>query len=348
MQGYHKEGGPQRITIKVDIAKAFDTIRWEFIFQCLRCIAVPESLIRWIEACVCSAIFSLGFNGSSYGYFRGSRGLRQGDPLSPYLFVLAMNCLSNSLNKAAKEGKFNYHSKCKRTELTHLSFADDLLIFSDGSPRSVNNILEVLRDFEARSGLGISMEKTSLYAAGLKPHELAQLTAATGLSLGVLPVRYLGVPLCTKKLTMLHCAPLLLSIKSKLHSWTVKSLSLAGRLQLLSMVIAGITNFWSCAFILPKACLDEIDSICSKFLWKGKTDGPTAAKVSWEKVTTPREEGGLGLRKVGLWNIASVLKLIWILFFKPHSIWSHWYKTEVLEGNLNNFWIINTKQKTHG
>ena len=99
------------------------------------------------------------------------------------------------------------------------------------------------------------------------------------------------------------------------------------------------------ALILPKACLDEIDSICSKFLWKGKTDGPTAAKVSWEKVTTPREEGGLGLRKVGLWNIASVLKLIWILFFKPHSIWSHWYKTEVLEGNLNNFWVINTKQK---
>ena len=245
VQDYHKEGGPQRITIKVDIAKAFDTIRWEFIFQCLRCIAVPESLIRWIEACVCSATFSLGFNGSSYGYFRGSRGLRQGDPLSPYLFVLAMNCLSHSLNKAAKEGKFNYHSKCKRTELTHLSFADDLLIFSDGSPRSVNNILEVLRDFEARSGLRISMEKTSLYAAGLKPHELAQLTAATGLSLGVLPVRYLGVPLCTKKLTMLHCAPLLLSIKSKLHSWTVKSLSLAGRLQLLSTVIAGITNFWS-------------------------------------------------------------------------------------------------------
>ena len=113
LQGYHKEGGPKRVTIKVDIAKAFDTIRWGFIFQCLRSIDVPELMIRWIEACVCSASFSLGFNGSSYGYFKGTRGLRQGDPLSPYLFVLAMNCLSHLLNKSAKEGKFDYHSKCK-------------------------------------------------------------------------------------------------------------------------------------------------------------------------------------------------------------------------------------------
>lgn len=256
-----------------------------------------------------------------------------------------MNCLSHLLNKSAKEGKFNYHSKCKRMELTHLSFADDLLIFSDGSPRSVTNILEILKDFEARSGLAVSIEKTSLFAAGLKPHELTQLKAATGLTEGVLPVRYLGVPLCTNKLSMLHCAPLIQSIKTKLHSWTVRSLSMAGRLQLLSTVIAGITNFWSCVFILPQACVDEIDSLCSKFLWKGKTDGANAAKVAWAKVTTPKQEGGLGLRKISTWNLASVLKLIWILFFKQESIWSRWYTTEVLEGNLNNFWVINTKQK---
>ena len=345
VQGYHKIGGPKRITLKVDIAKAFDTIRWEFIFQCLRSLAVPEIFLRWLHACVCTTSYSLGFNGATYGFFKGSRGLRQGDPLSPYLFVLAMNCLSLSLNKAAREGQFGYHSKCQRTSLTHLCFADDLLIFCDGEPESVTAILNILKDFELRSGLAISVEKTSLFTAGIKPHELVQIKAATGLSEGTLPVRYLGVPLCTKKLSLTHCAPLLQSIKSKLHSWTVRTLSFAGRLQLLSTVIAGIVNFWSCAYILPKACTDEIDSLSSKFLWKGKTDGPNAAKVGWESVTKPKAEGGLGLCNLTQWNIAAALKLIWILFFRQDSIWSSWFVTEVLCGNENNFWVINTKQK---
>lgn len=184
-----------------------------------------------------------------------------------------MNCLSIFLDNAAKEGKFQYHAKCKRSELTYLCFADDLLIFCDGSQRSVEAILLILRDFEARSDLTVSINKTSLFAAGIKPHELNQIKAATGLCEGTLLVRYLGVPLCTKKLSLANCAPLLQSVKSKLLAWTTRTLSFAGRLQLLATVVAGITNFWSCAFILPKSCIAEIDSLCNKFLWKGKTRG---------------------------------------------------------------------------
>lgn len=345
VQGYHKNGGQKRITIKIDIAKAFDTIRWEFIFQCLRGLHLPEIFIHWIQACVCSTSFSVGFNGSLHGFFKGKRGLRQGDPLSPYLFVIAMNCLSLSLNMAAQRGDFKYHSKCDRTGLTHLCFADDLLIFCDGSAESVNAILGVLRDFEARSGLGISIEKTSIYYAGLKPHQMDAITFATGLTAGVLPVRYLGVPLCTKKLSILHCAPLIQSIKSKFQGWSSRSLSFAGRLQLISTVISGIINFWSSAYILPKAGLAEIDALCSKFLWKGKLDGSGGAKVAWEKVSVPKQEGGLGLKNWVCWNVACAIKLIWILFFKQDSIWATWYLAEVLEGNINNFWVINTKQK---
>lgn len=275
VQGYHKNGGPKRITLKVDIAKAFDTIRWEFIFQCLRSLHIPETFLRWLEACICTTSFSVAFNGTTHGYFKGKRGLRQGDPLSPYLFVLSMNCLSLALNRAAVEGRFNYHPKCKKTRLTHLCFADDLLIFSDGSLNSITNILEVLKDFENRSGLAVNIEKTSLFSAGLKPHELELIKQATNLSIGSLPIRYLGVPLCTKKMSLLQCVSLIQSIKSKLHFWTVRSLSFAGRLQLLSTVIAGIINFWSNAFILPKGCISEINSISAKFLWKGKTEGLT-------------------------------------------------------------------------
>lgn len=92
----------------------------------------------------------VGYNGTVNGYFKGKRGLRQGDPLSPYLFVIAMNCLSYMLNKAAAQGRIKYHKNCDSMKLTHLSFADDLLIFIDGSIESLQSVLQVLHEFEQR------------------------------------------------------------------------------------------------------------------------------------------------------------------------------------------------------
>lgn len=99
-------------------------------------LRVPAKLqhpIRWLEACVCTLSFYIAFNGSAYGFFKRKRGLRQGNPLSPYLFVLVMNCLSMVLQRAAASGQFHYHPRCGKTKLTHLSFADHLLTFSHGS-----------------------------------------------------------------------------------------------------------------------------------------------------------------------------------------------------------------------
>lgn len=91
VNGYHKKKGPRRITIKVYIAKAFDTLSWDFLFNCLEGIQLPPLLIGWLRACICTPNFIIGYNGRVHGYFKGKRGLRQWDPLSPYLFVIAMN-----------------------------------------------------------------------------------------------------------------------------------------------------------------------------------------------------------------------------------------------------------------
>ena len=179
VHGYHKNKGPKRIIIKVDIAKAFDTLSWEFLFSCLDSMQIPRHFLSMLKTCICTTSFMVGYNGTVNGYFKGRRGLRQGDPLSPYLFVIAMNCLSFMLKKAAPQEGLQYHPNCERVKLTHLSFADDLLIFIGGSLKSVQHVLKVLHEFELRSGLKAIMEKTSFYASGLSASETDTIQAST-------------------------------------------------------------------------------------------------------------------------------------------------------------------------
>lgn len=135
---------------------------------------MPPCFLQRLRACVCTPSFMVGYNGTVNGYFKGTRGLRQGDPLSPYLYVIAMNCLSLLLKEAASSGNLGYHDRCNTSKLTHLCFADDLLIFIDGSISitSVQRVFQVLHDFEKRSGLAVSMQKTSFFSSDLTDAEI--------------------------------------------------------------------------------------------------------------------------------------------------------------------------------
>lgn len=104
ISGDHKNIGPKRLILKVDIAKAFDSIKWDFIIACLNSLNMPHSFVAQIKECLTSTAYSVGINGSLHGFFRGTRGIRQGDPLSPYIFGLEMNVLSHKLNKSAEGG----------------------------------------------------------------------------------------------------------------------------------------------------------------------------------------------------------------------------------------------------
>ncbi|KAL1189620.1 putative ribonuclease H protein [Cardamine amara subsp. amara] len=342
VSGYHKNKGPKRLTMKVDITKAFDSLSWDFLFKCLTALNLPEIYISWIKACVTSPTYSVGINGRLHGYFKGTRGLRQGDPLSPYLFGLAMNILSQNLNDAAENGTFHYHPKCKESGLTHLCFVDDLLIFSDGSPKSIQGILSVLEKFKRLSGLSISPEKSTFFPCGFSDEEISNIQALSGMPQGSLPIRYLGLPLCTKKLTILNCEPLLLKIRAKISAWTSKYLSFAGRQLLIDTVIAGITNFWCGAFILPKKCIRKINSMCSAYLWKGFLEAGSNARVAWEIVTSPKEEGGLGVKNLELWNRTCAVKLLWMLLCRTESIWVAWIHQNVIKDK--SLWAIKPRQ----
>ncbi|XP_039049072.1 uncharacterized protein LOC120190009 [Hibiscus syriacus] len=137
VRGYSRNKISPKCALKIDLQKGFDSLNCEFVDVILHALGLPDKFISWLWTCFANPRYFITFNGSLVGYFKGARGVRQGDPLSPYNLVLAMNVLSNLLNVATLKGVFGYHPKCKRIGLTHLCFANDLLIFCKGSIDSV-------------------------------------------------------------------------------------------------------------------------------------------------------------------------------------------------------------------
>lgn len=344
VKDYHKDSIPTRCAIKFDISKAFDTVQWEFIMVTLWAMKFPDLFIHWVYICISTAAFSVSINVEVEGFYSSERGMRQGCTLSPYLYVIASNVLSRMLNRAAKDGKVKLHPHCKRVEVTHLSFADDILVFSDGSPSSIVGIVSVFNDFAGMSGLNINASKSSKFSAGKDKHLAVNAASHHRIGSSSLPICYLGLPLTTKSMTRHDYEPLIDKIRGRLLSWSSKSLSYAGRVQLIKSVIMSISNFWLSVFRLPQRCLDEIESLCSAFLWSRSPNIHTKAKVSWEEVCLPLEEGGLGIRRLRDVSRVFSLSLIWRLLTSSGSLWVAWTKENLLRHR--SFWEI--KNSTAG
>lgn len=281
---FHKRGPITRGCLQIDLMKAYDNVNWEFLLNVLTAIDVPETFISWIRECITTLAFSIAFNVEFLDCFPGKKGLRQGDPISSLLFVVAMDIMSKSLDKAAVNGLFGIHPKCEAPLITHLSFADDVLLFFDGTESSLQSLLRILDGFYEVSGLGINRGKTAVFFDGGDMQRNRDIAQAYGLKQGSFPVRYLGVPLTTKKLTDSDYQPLIDKIYARLSSWTVKHLSFAGRLQLLQSVIYSTITFWASIFLLPNGCLRKLESLCNGFLWKGVPSRARGARVAWETV----------------------------------------------------------------
>ncbi|KAK4381000.1 polyprotein [Sesamum angolense] len=237
-----------------------------------------------------------------HGFFAGARGLRQGDPMSPYLFVLVMEVLHMILQQfIEQDGEFRYHWRCQDLKLFQLSFADDLLLFClHTNPKESIDI--------------------SKAASGLRDSLLATL----GFQEGHLPVRYLGLPLIAARLSVTDCQSLLQKIDSRIKGWEGVQLSFAGRVQLIKSVLTSFEVYWAMAFILPKGIIKEMIKRFRTFLWKG-TSSSGYPKVAWEAVCRPIEEGGLGIKDILALNRALMSKHLWAIIKRDRtSIWVDW------------------------
>ncbi|GKD46127.1 putative RNA-directed DNA polymerase, partial [Tanacetum coccineum] len=163
MHNYHLDRGTPRCAFKVDIQKAYDTVDWNFLQSILVGFGFNLRMVGWIVECVTSTSFSLGINGSLHGYFKGKRGLRQGDPMSPYLFTLVMEVLNLMLHRrVCVSDCFTYHRYCSKLKSINLCFADDLFLFALGDSDSARVIMDTLEEFKNAFGLTLSLPKPLL------------------------------------------------------------------------------------------------------------------------------------------------------------------------------------------
>lgn len=230
--------------------------------------------------------------------------------------------------------KFRLHPLCHDPLITHLTFVDDVLLFFDGKADSLEGIMKVLMDFYTASGLSVNLQKSYLFLDGNNMQLTTDLASRFGFAPGALPVRYLGLPLLPHKLRPADYQPLLDRVRQRISSWLVRHLSFAGRLQLIRSVLGGVVNFWTAVCPIPKFFLKEVERLCNSFLWSGAPNSSREAKVSWESVCLPKEEGGLGLRRLMTWNKVFGLKLIWLLFTKSGSLWVSWVQKISVKGSF--------------
>ena len=196
---YHRNNGQPRCALKIDI-KAYDSIGWSCIIDILSKMGTPAYLLRCIKACITTPSFFVAVYGELA--FASKRGLRQGDPLSPLLFIIAMEAFSRSLSVAAQGQGFEFHPKCEEVNLTHVCFADDMFLFAGGTSSSVQVIMDELNKFENFSGLQVNKQKSTIFLAGVNDDVKNVILNITGYCLGSLPMKYLGVPLISTRLSL--------------------------------------------------------------------------------------------------------------------------------------------------
>ncbi|KAL0328139.1 UNVERIFIED_CONTAM: Retrovirus-related Pol polyprotein from type-2 retrotransposable element R2DM [Sesamum calycinum] len=193
-------------------------VEWDFQFATMRLFGFPEVFIQWVEECVTTPTFSVCINGSAHGFFKGARGLRQGDPMSPYLFMLVMEVLYMILQQLIEQKTaFRYHWRCAELSLFQLGFAYDLLLFCKAHGPSIVVFQGGLELFATLSGLHVNPAKRQLIISKAARYDCTQFLATLGFQEGQLSVKYLGLSLISSRLPLANCRPLLDKIDSRIQ-----------------------------------------------------------------------------------------------------------------------------------
>ena len=316
----HKAGKPT-LFLKLDIAKAFDTVRWDYLQEVLQQMGFGARWRAWVSILLGKSSSTVLLNGKRGKWFKHKLGLRQGDPLSPMLFILAMEPLQLMLNKATEQGLLTPIAN-RNARIRISLFADDAAIFLNPVGGEVQVVKNILAAFGSASGLITNTEKSAVYPIRCEGLDLQHIMEAFQCPVGSFPCKYLGLPLNIKAIRRVDIHPLIDKVGGKLAAWKGRLLSKAGRLRLVNSVLSSIPTYFLTVFKLPKWAARKIDKLRRSFLWKGDTEANGGhCLVQWAKTLRPKKFGGLGILDLDLFGRALRLRWLWFQWTAPERPW---------------------------
>nr|GEX58610.1 RNA-directed DNA polymerase, eukaryota [Tanacetum cinerariifolium] len=277
-----KRRNKQTMFFKVDFAKAYDSIRWDYLIDVLGSFGFGPVWCNWIRGSLTSAKASILVNGSPTNEFSLHCGLKQGDPLAPYLFILVMESLHLSICHLVDNGLFSGIQLPGSVTISHLFYADDAMFIGEWSEENLKVILNALKCFFLASGVTIGDRMTRIKA----------------------------------------WENVIVKLRSRLSKWKVKTLSIGGRLTLLKSVLGASPIYSMSIFKVPYGVLKIMEAIRSMFFNGIGQDDSKITWIAWNKVLASKKRGGLGVSSFFALNRALLLKWVWRFISQDGSLWS--------------------------
>jgi ribonuclease HI len=313
------------MAVKLDLANAFDRVRHDFLFSVMQRFGFNQQFINWVKACIKAPWVAPLINGRPAKFFQASRGLRQGCPLSPMLYVIQASVLSFQLQSALHNRVISGIKVAPAVkEVSHTQFADDTLLLGAATLKTARNLKTELDIYKSCSGSEINYHKSTIYGWNCNPRDMLQLSRVLEMK-GLTAwdnFIYLGIPIFKSFSKVAHWMPMVDKLKFKIQAWGVNWLNKAGKLVLMNSVITSLPIYQCSILLAPKTITNKIDELLRKFFWEGgKNCERKLHLVKWDKIKKPKMEGGLNIRDVAAHNLAMGGKLLWNMITGKRS-WS--------------------------
>ncbi|PKU66819.1 Putative ribonuclease H protein [Dendrobium catenatum] len=259
---------------------------WTTLHQILKWYGFPSQFSNLLLECVIDVRFSIIINVNNSKWINAHSGFRQGCPLSPYLFILCSQLLSNSMEQRGQS--LGIHISPRGPKITHLLYVDDVLIFSLASTTLAKSMKNIVEDFYKWTGQIVNFSKSQVMFANMVRYTLRKkITKVLGIKM-VKEMKYLGVNIFLRRPKMADFQELLSNVMDRLHAWSKKSLSLGGKIILIESSLLSMPNFLITHSLVPKRVLHELEKLCRNFIWHKKDGSNGMHYVAWEELCKPR------------------------------------------------------------